>query len=208
MAGPAKADEQPARRRKRRFDAEQHVGLILDAATSVLSEKMDSSIEEIASAAGVSRQTVYAHYASREALLNAVVERATADVASTIESAGLDELPPGVALLRFLEIAWQTSARYPFLWYLPPVSEDQDVKRHGPVLDRMRELISRAQRCGDIDTELSPAWLLRAGLALGRSAETEVKEGRMTTDEATQSLMKSMTRLLGLQSVEPNDFGA
>lgn len=208
MGGPAKAAEPSARRRRQRFDAEHNVKVILDAATSVLSEKPDSSIEEIALAAGVSRQTVYAHYASRDALLNAVVERATADVVATIDAAGLDDLPPGVGLLRFLEIAWETSARYPFLWYLPQVSEDQDVTRHGPALGRMRELISRAQRCGDIDTDLSPAWLLTASLALGRNAETEVKEGRMTTDEATQSMTKSMIRLLGLRSDNPANFGA
>jgi AcrR family transcriptional regulator len=177
--------------------------VILDAATGVLSQKVDASIEDIAFAAGVSRQTVYAHYPSRQALLNAVVERAASDVIATIDAAGLDDLTPGVGLLRFLEIAWQTSARYPFLWYLPPVSEDQDVNRHGPALDRMRELISRAQQCGDIDTDLSPAWLLTASLALGRSAETEVKEGRMTAAEATQNMINSMTRLLGLRSDNP-----
>lgn len=208
MAGPRKAARQPSRPRRQRFDAEHNVRVILEAATSVLSEKMDASIEEIASAAGVSRQTVYAHYASREALLNAVVERAAAEVVATIDAAGLDDLPPGVGLLRFLEIALQTSARYPFLWYLPQVSEDEDVNRHGPVLDRMRELISRAQRSGDIDTDLSPAWLLTAGLALGRSAETEVKEGRMTTDEASRSMIRSMTRLLGLPLDNPTRLGA
>lgn len=208
MAGPGSAAEQPARRRRRRFDAEHNVKAILDAATTVLSERLDSSVEEIALAAGVSRQTVYAHYASRDALLDAVVERAAADVVATIDDAGLDDLPPGVGLLRFLEIAWQTSARYPFLWYLPQVSEDQDLNRHGPALDRMRELISRAQRCGDMDIDLSPAWLLTAALALGRSAETEVKEGRMTADEATEIMIKSMIRLLGLQSDRPTDFDA
>ncbi|MGH7611946.1 MAG: hypothetical protein ACREN4_07995 [Candidatus Dormibacteria bacterium] len=128
-----------------------------------------------------------------------MVERAAADAMAALDAAGLDDLAPGAGVLRFLELTWQTSTRYPFLWYLPQVGETEDVDRHGPALDHVRDLIARAQHCEDIDTDLSPAWLLSAGLALGRSAETEVKEGRMTTAEATQSWIHSMVRLLGLR---------
>ena len=78
--------EPQARRRRRRADAEQNVTAILQAATKVLSAQPEASVEDIARAAGVSRQTVYAHFPSRETLLNAVIEQATAEVSAAFSS--------------------------------------------------------------------------------------------------------------------------
>jgi hypothetical protein len=49
-----------------------------------------------------------------------------------------------------------------------------------PVLERTLKLIQRGQDSGDIDATLPPAWLLTAGLALGRAVGEAVKAGRMT----------------------------
>jgi len=157
-----------------------------------------ASVDDIARAAGVSRQTVYAHFPTREALLDAVIDRASAEVAAAFDAAGLDDLPPAAALARLLETGWQVAARYPLAWHLPPVSPGQDASRHAPVLDRMLELISRGQESGELDTTLPPGWLLTASLALGRAAEDEVKAGRMTTEEATHAVHHSFLRLLGV----------
>ena len=157
-----------------------------------------ASVEDIARAAGVSRQTVYAHFPTREALLDAVIEHATAEVAAAFDTAGLDDLPPVAALVRLLDAGWQVAARYPFVWHLPAVSAKQDAGRHAPVLDRMLELIRRGQQSGDLDATLPPSWLLTASLALGRAAEEEVKAGRMTIDDATHTVHYSLLRLLGL----------
>jgi hypothetical protein len=43
-----------------------------------------------------------------------------------------------------------------------------------------------------------PAWLLTAGLALGRAASEAVKAGRMTIEEAAQAMRHSLLRLLGV----------
>ncbi|MGH3112703.1 MAG: TetR/AcrR family transcriptional regulator, partial [Gaiellaceae bacterium] len=81
----------PLPRRRRRADAERSIAAILDAAIEVLSERPAASVEEIAGAAGVARQTVYAHYPSREALLQAVVDRALAETVAAIDAAEPDE---------------------------------------------------------------------------------------------------------------------
>jgi len=53
----------------RRAVAERNVEAILDAAEALLEEAAQTSFAAVATRAGVSRPTVYAHYATREALL-------------------------------------------------------------------------------------------------------------------------------------------
>jgi len=179
------------------------VTAILQAAVHVLNADAGASVEDIARAAGVSRQTVYAHFSSREALLNAVTERATAEAVAAFEAAGLDEAPPAEALTRLLHDGFQASARYPFLWHLPAVSAGEDLDRHGPVVELLQKIIRRGQESGDFDRGLSPDWLVTAALALGRAAEDEVKAGRMTIEEATITVHQSFLRLFGLDDPGP-----
>ncbi len=195
----ANGSAQPgAGRRRQRSDARQSIAAILDAAIESLNANPAASVEDIARTAGVSRQTVYAHFPTRDALLGAVVERSTAEAAAAFDAAGLDGLPPAAALVRLLEAGWRVAARYPFAWHLPPVSPGEDADRHAPVLDRMLDLIRRGQESGDLDASLPPGWLLAASLALGRAAEEEVKTGRMTIDDATHAVHHSFLRLLGI----------
>ena len=59
----------------RRATAERNVAAILDAAEELLSQAGPASMAAVAARAGVSRVTVYAHFPTWEALLEAVVER-------------------------------------------------------------------------------------------------------------------------------------
>ena len=195
MDGPARPQ---SRRRQQRSDARASIAGILAAATETLNADPAASMEDVARAAGVSRQTVYAHFRSRDALLDAVLGQAAAEATAAFESAGLDDLPPAAALVRLLETGWQIAARYPFAWHLPAVSAEQDASRHAPVLDRMLDLIQRGQKSGAMDPTLPPGWLLAAGMALGRAAEDEVKAGRMTIEEASRAVHHSLLRLLGI----------
>ena len=196
---PQAKRERPARRRRQRSDARQSIAAILRAATETLNASPAASMDDIARAAGVSRQTIYAHFPSREALLDAVIDQVSAEVAAAFTDAGLDRLPPAEALIRLLDTGWQVAARYPFAWHLPAVSPEQDAGRHAPVLDTMTELIRRGQESGDLDSTLPPGWLVSACLALGRAAEEQVKAGRMSTGEASHLVHHSCLRLLGMQ---------
>ena len=122
---------------------------------------------------------------------------------AAFDAAGLDDLPPAAALVRLLEAGWQAAARYPLAWHLPAVSPEQDASRHAPVLGRLLELIERGQDSGDLDATLPPGWLLTACLALGRTAEQEVKAARMTIDDASRAVHRSFLRLLGLADSPP-----
>jgi serine phosphatase RsbU (regulator of sigma subunit) len=86
-------DEPPApETRRRRSDAALNHAGILDSARRLLAEDRDASMAAIAKAAGVGRNTVYRHFATREELLDAVRRQARDDA----ESDEADHLrPPG-----------------------------------------------------------------------------------------------------------------
>ncbi|MEV0906254.1 TetR/AcrR family transcriptional regulator [Streptomyces hokutonensis] len=185
----------PPRRRRRRADAERSSAAILEAAIRLLGERPEASMDDIAEAAGVTRQTVYAHYASREVLLGAVVDRATQDALAAIDAAELDQGPAPEALLRFLDASWRTFERFPAIGLQAPHDEQE---QHEGVLDRLVGLVRRGQESGDFDRGLHPTWLLAATVALGHAAGNQVSTGRMTNEEASESLKRSVLRLYGV----------
>jgi AcrR family transcriptional regulator len=190
----------PAGRRRRRADAERSIAAILDAAVLVLGERPEASVEDVAAAAGVTRQTVYAHYSSREALLNAAIDRVTEEAVAALDAARLDEGPAVAALLRLLDASWRTFEHYPILLHAgsAPVGGQESHDRHKPVLDRLERLVRRGQDAGEFDRRLSPTWLLAATIGLGHSAGGEVAAGRMTAEEATAALRHSILRVFGV----------
>ncbi len=183
--------------RRRRADAERNVAAILDAAGRVLGERPDASMDDIAKAAGISRQTVYAHFPSRDALLTALLTEVTARVVEAIATADLDTGPAADALVRFLEISWQAFESDPFLLHLtsPPKSPEEERDQHEPVLGPLEQLIRRGQRTGEFDPTLPVSWLLSATIALGHAAGEEVRAGHMTPDQAIATLRRSIPRL-------------
>jgi AcrR family transcriptional regulator len=189
--------EAPTSRRRQRSDARQSVAAVLDAAIQTLGERPDASVDEIARTAGVSRQTVYAHFPSRDALIDAVIEQASAEFTALLDGLDPDQAPPAQALTRLMDAGWQVAARYPFLWLQPAVDPGKDADRHAPVLDRMLDIVRRGQASGDFDASVPAHWLLSACLALGRATEDEVKAGRMTIEQATRAVHQGVLRLLG-----------
>ena len=185
--------------RRRRADAERSIAAILDAAVAVLSDRPTASIDEIAKAAGVTRQTVYAHYSSRERLIDAVLERALAETVAAIDAAEPNKGDPAEALDRLVSAGWQTLERYPLLMDLrAPMSAEEEHELHRPILDRLERLIRRGQRARIFDQRLPPTWLLAAFLALSHAAAEEVRAGRMTADDAARSLRRTVRRVFGI----------
>jgi TetR/AcrR family transcriptional regulator, mexJK operon transcriptional repressor len=67
---------------------------ILDAASQVLAERgFTASMDEIARAAGVSKQTVYNHYGCKADLVRALVERRVETITAPLAQPGAEEHP-------------------------------------------------------------------------------------------------------------------
>jgi AcrR family transcriptional regulator len=159
-------------------------------------------VEEIAAMAGVTRQTVYAHFSSRDALIAALIETAAADYAALLDAAGLDTAPPGDALAQFLDAGWRFLRRHPLLLNVAairiprPSSNDP----HDEVPPRLERLIRRGQRAGDFDPSLPPAWGAAAIIGLQHAAAAEIAAGRLTAREAADLCLESTLRICGSNS--------
>ncbi|MDT3441021.1 MULTISPECIES: TetR/AcrR family transcriptional regulator [unclassified Pseudofrankia] len=186
---------QPAPRR-RRGDAEVNASRILEAAVDLLGRAGDPSMAEIADVADVSRQTLYAHFASREMLYQAVRTSLTGRVAEALTSASA-EGDVRDALANWVDTAWVLLDRYPAL--LNPALFTQtsgaDVEAHGPVVVALRGLLDRGRRENRLHPDVSTPWLLAAILSLGHAAAGEVVAGRMTSARAGAAFREGVLRL-------------
>jgi AcrR family transcriptional regulator len=188
--------------RRRRSDAERSIATILDAAVQVLARRPDASMAEIAAAAGVARQTVYAHYESREALLTAVAERALGQAVAAIDAADPEAGPPAGALERLVAAWWETIERHALV--IEALAADSPREElhafHSPILERLERLVRRGQRAGDFDRRLPAGWLAAAFLGLMHVAAEEVAAGRISAQEALRALERTVPRLFGVGS--------
>ena len=189
--------DEPARRR--RADAERSIAAILDAATRVLRRDPHASVEQIAREAGTSRQTVYAHFAAREVLLEALVERATQRVVAALEAADLERGSAAEALVRLIDVAWDALDGEPFLLDFPELARtpEEEIERHGPVLGYLERIIARGRRSGEFDPALPNDWIAAATIALGHAAAQQVHVGTLTTEGARTVLRQALPRLFG-----------
>lgn len=193
-AGPPQRRKQPAKRQA-----------IIDAAKRVFLTQgfADSSVDAIAAAATVSKQTIYNHFGGKEALFRAVVRAVQGDSAADFHEDGLEErlaasadlrgdlrelgrrwvaavLREDVAALRRLVIAEQD--RHPWLF--------DEWQQPRPALERaLRGAISRQAERGALDVPdvgLAVDQLLLVVItealtraAYGRRALTEAEAGQI-----------------------------
>ncbi|MGW5754149.1 TetR/AcrR family transcriptional regulator [Nocardia rhamnosiphila] len=182
---------------RRRADAERSRLAILDAATRVLARRPEAGLAAIAAEAGLTRQTVYAHFTSRDDLIDAVTDHLTERTLAAISRADPGTGSATRALLGILDESWRTFESLPALRQRTAGRKAADRERHAPVRDHLVQLIGRGQRTGEFDDATDPDWLAAAVIGLGHAAGEEVESGRMSLREAARALRDSTLRLLG-----------
>jgi AcrR family transcriptional regulator len=90
----------------RRITAERNREAILDAAEELLRSGRGINVSALANESGVSRVTVYSHFAETEQIVEAVVQRSVLRATAAIEGAQPDDGPADEALQRVIAAAW------------------------------------------------------------------------------------------------------
>jgi AcrR family transcriptional regulator len=179
---------------RRRADAQRNIERILDAAVDALTDDLDASMSEVARRAGVVRATVYMHYPTREALLDAVTERAFAEISTVIAAAEPDHDEPETALRRVITATWRTLGRYHALIAISTSTQppEQLHRRHQTVLTPLIPLIERGQAAGTFRTDVPPGWHLAMIVALIHAASNETRAGRIPDQQAETAVLATI----------------
>ncbi len=199
MPNPTPKAARASAPKRRRADAERSVEAILEAGLEALASDPDSSMSEIARRAGVVRATVYVHFPTRTALLDAVMEHAVAQVAEATRSAEPHRGEPEEALQRVLRATWHKLSDFHALLAINTsrLSAKELHRRHQPVMTLFVPLIERGQRKGSFRSDLPVAWHLAMIRAIAHAASAELQSGRIAADDVEQAMLSTVMNALG-----------
>jgi len=175
---------EPTAVRKPRADAQRNRIRLLETATAAFAEKGSSaSLDEIARTAGVGAGTLYRHFPTRDALIEAVYRNGTEQL---VAAAGrLAETHPPVTALRewlllFVDYMAAKHGMSEALNSLVGGPSDLYSASTAQVKQAIAALVDRAVTSGDIRLDLDPLDLLRAlagvaNIGLGPGGERAAK---------------------------------
>ena len=177
--------------------AERNVEAILDAAEDLLRSQGQVNISAVAVQAGVSRVTVYAHFPTWQALLEAAVERAVQRTMAALHAVRPDDGPAVEALDRMIAAAWQHLARYEAMAAAVAelLSPEAITRTHQAAHHTVGALLRRGQADGSFRTDLPAGWLVTASIALIHACSDAVRAGQVQEHDAVRILTTSVRDL-------------
>jgi AcrR family transcriptional regulator len=164
-----------------RSDARRNLERVLDTALRVLGDNPAASVEQVATASGVHRSTVYRRFPSRDELVQALLERALEEVSALVAAA--TRAPPDEDNVRRLcAQLTRVAERYAFLIAHYRAAD------LGPDPVGLTKLIRRHQRAGVLRDDLPASWLASAFTALGVALFEDPELARLRGEQAAERL--------------------
>jgi len=170
------AKHSPTAQRKLRADAERNRGRILEVAKTAFTQfGAEASLDDIAKQAGVGAGTLYRHFPSREALIEAVY-RTEVEKLAAAERTFAETMPPIEALrawmMLFVDYIAAKKIIAPVLNTLLGETSKVFESTHAQIWNAVRSLVKRAIKSGDIRKDLDPLDLLRALIGVSNVASS------------------------------------
>ncbi|MGW6378098.1 TetR/AcrR family transcriptional regulator [Rhodococcus sp. NPDC055112] len=149
--------------RRRRSEARANRTRIIDAAIGAFAADPDASMDDVARAAGVVRRTVYAHFPSREALVEGIADEASAALVASFGADIARPERPDLALAVLALLTWPVGDRFRMLltFARKELGEQRMLDLMEPARAPTIALVEQGQRDGLFSSYL-PAGLLVA----------------------------------------------
>jgi TetR/AcrR family transcriptional regulator, mexCD-oprJ operon repressor len=181
----------------RKAIAERNIEAILDATESLLLRGAPASTTAVAAEAGVSRVTVYAHFPTREALLEGVVERVVTRFGAALGAVDLRHGEPLEILDQVIAMGWSEQDRFGAVAgvVLDELSASALARAHRSLHDPVSKLIKRGQAAGSFREDLPADWLLSSYFALMHACGDDVRAGKIESGEAVSILQATIRGL-------------
>jgi TetR/AcrR family transcriptional regulator, mexCD-oprJ operon repressor len=181
----------------RRATAKRNVEAILDAAERLLERRVRPSIVAVARESGLSRVTVYAHFSTKDQLLEAVVARSVRAATASIQAAEPERGPPLEALERVVSASWREVARHEAIRQATAeeLSPDAVRRTHEHAAAVLSRLIERGREEGAFRGDLPAQWLQVSFFALLHAAADEVRTRRIGANAAAAAVTTTITEL-------------
>ncbi|MBF4568044.1 TetR/AcrR family transcriptional regulator [Plantibacter sp. VKM Ac-2880] len=188
----------PSPPRAPRRDATENRVALLEAARLALRSDPDASLETIAAAAGLTRRSVYGHFATRDELVNAVVVAGAERVASSITAVRGDEPLTTIALIG--DVLW---AQVDHVRIMAPLAVRGPLRAvTAAALEPVRTLLLRTVQAGIADGSIRPD--IEADI-LARLVEStaigvleEASRSELSTDAGRRLVMLATLGAVGL----------
>ena len=187
------APTEPTADGARRRDVLRNEAQIVAAATRLLADDPEATMQDVADAARLGRATVYRHFPTREALIAAIERAAMAEIAAVLADGRLEERDPLEALGRAVEGLFEVGDRYRVLVREPRHGTGLGRREHAEASFRpMAALLDRARRAGALADDVPLEWVHAAVGAIIGTAVRQVASGRLARDAAPGLVMRTI----------------
>jgi len=181
-----------------RRDAVQNRAALIDAARVLLNRDPESSLEAIAAAAGLSRRSVYGHFANRDELLREITALGASRLAAALEDTHDDD--PVIESALIAARLWREVDSIQVMAVIAvrgPLAAN--IAEHlRPLRDKVLRAIERGQRDGGVRTDIDAARLARLVEDALLSVFDESTREPLSHAEGHRLVMLSVLGVLGL----------
>lgn len=171
---------------------------IINSAATILAERGKAvSMEEIASAAGIGRATLYRYFPNREALLKAMAVMSVQELAARIREADLEAVPFEEAIARLARGIVATGSKYMALVGDGMRRSDSDPRIGVEVIEPIRAVFRRASADGSLRGDVPPDLLMDLFTGLIKGALDVTSNRRRGVEETAAAVTTVFLRGAG-----------